>query len=123
MRACSFSKATLMTTPERDLGRGEPPSVNARSVIVMTVAAIALLVLSTIGLAFFFSDRIGMTFVDRQPFPAPGVSASERTTRALLERKEAAALAGADGRMPIDTAMQKIVARGAHAFDPVASAP
>ncbi|HEY1504958.1 MAG TPA: hypothetical protein VGF92_11705 [Stellaceae bacterium] len=112
-----------MATRERDLGRGEPPAVNARSVVATMAAALMLLVLSAVGLALFFSDRIGMTFVDRQPFPAPGVSASERTTRALLERKEAAALAGADGRMPIDTAMQKIVARGAHAFDPVASAP
>jgi hypothetical protein len=113
----------VMATRERGLGRGETPAVDARSVIVTMAAAIVLLVLSAVGLAFFFSDRIAMTFVDRQPFPAPGVSASERSTRAVLERKGEAALAGADGRMPIAAAMQRIAARGAHAFDPVESSP
>jgi hypothetical protein len=113
----------VMATPERGLGRGETPAVNARAVIATMAAAMALLVLSAVGLAFFFSDRIGMTYVDRQPFPAPGVSASERSTRAALERNGEAALAGADGRLPIDAAMQRIADRGAHAFDPVEGAP
>src|ERR1700749_521434 len=117
MRACNWTRVMVMATREPDLGRGETPAVNARSVIATMAAAIALLVLSAVGLAFFFSDRIGMTFVERQPFPAPGVSASERSTRAVIERKGLAALAGAVGRMPIDAAMQRIAARGAHAFD------
>jgi hypothetical protein len=72
------------------------------------------------GLALFFPDRVGLTIVHRQAFPAPGVIPNERAERLALEKAQRDLLGGGGGRMPIEQAMQAIAAKGAHAFDPVA---
>lgn len=104
---------------EQDLGPGEPPSVNVRAVLLVTAGILALLVAISFGLQAFFRDRIGRTYVVSHPLPPPGVTPSERALRLDLEAKQAAALNGAGGRMPIDAAMRAIAAKGPKAFDPI----
>ena len=65
------------------------------------------------------ADRVGMTFVERHPFPAPGVRADEHAERVALEDRQKRELDGADGHMPIEAAMRAIAAKGPRAFDPI----
>ena len=104
---------------EHDIGRGESPSVKTRVVVLVTAGILAALVAIAFGLELFFHDRIGMTFVDWHAFPAPGVVSDERAQRMALEAEQHNELNGVGGRMPIDTAINAIVARGPHAFDPI----
>jgi hypothetical protein len=104
---------------EHDIGRGEPPSVKTRAVVLGTAGILAVLVAIAFGLELFFRDRIGMTFVDWHAFPAPGVVADERAQRIAQETTQHKELNGGGGRMPIEAAINVIVARGPHAFDPI----
>jgi hypothetical protein len=104
---------------DQDLDRGESPSVKTRVIVLVTVGILAALVAIAFGLELFFRDRVGMTFVDWHAFPAPGVIPDERAQRIALEAKQYKELNGAGGRMPIEAAINAIVARGPHAFDPI----
>jgi hypothetical protein len=108
---------------ERDIGRREPPRVATRAVVLATAAIIVALMAVAFGLELFFYDRVGMSFVDRHRFPAPGVIPDERAQRLALEAEQNRQLDGADGRMPIEAAMRAIAAKGARAFEPVKTAP
>lgn len=105
---------------ERSIGSGENLQIHARSVAIVLAAILAALAVVGFGLAVFFPERIGVSHVLAQRFPAPAVIADEHLRRLQLEARQRRALNGGDGRMPIDQAMQAIVARGDHAFDPVA---
>jgi len=104
---------------EPDLGRGEAPAVSARAVLLVTAGMLAALVAIAFGLELFFHDRVGMTIVYRRELPTPGVIPDERAQRLALEARQREALNGAGGRMPIEAAMQAIVAKGPHAFDSI----
>jgi hypothetical protein len=104
------------------IGRGEPPAVGTRAVVLATVGVLAVLVAIAFGFGPIFRDRIGMTYVDEHSLPAPGVIPNERAEREALEAGQRKALDGAGGRLPIEAAMRAIAAKGEHAFDPVGTA-
>ncbi len=104
---------------EQDLGPGESPAVKTHVVVLVGAGILVALTAIAFGLELFFHDRVGMTFVDQHPLPAPGVIPDERAQRLALESKQYNELNGAGGRMPIEAAINAIVARGPHAFDPI----
>lgn len=104
------------------LGRGESPAISARAVVLTTTGILVVLVAIAFGFELIFPDRVGMTYVQQQPLPAPGVVPDERAQRAALEARQRAALAGSGGRLPIEAAMRAIADKGEHAFDPVEEA-
>jgi hypothetical protein len=108
---------------DAELGRRESPGVATRRVVAAVAGILILLTLIALGFELLFQDRIGKTFTVHRPFPAPAVIADEQAQRLGLEAKQRRALAGGDGRMPIDGAMAAIAARGTHAFDPVGGTP
>src|SRR5262245_44350324 len=112
-----------MARSEADLGRGESPQVGTRGVVAIIAVMLVLLSAIAFGLQLVFSDRVGVTFVERHDLPAPGVTVAEREERLRLQREQEAALQGSGGRMPIDRAMEVIAGRGAQAFDPVGDRP
>lgn len=103
-----------MTPRER-----ESLEVNSRRVVLAMAGLLVLLIATAFGFTLIFKDRIGVRFVPHRAFPAPAVVSNERSQRVALEARQRRLLAGAQSRLPIETAMQRIVARGPHAFDPV----
>lgn len=95
------------------------PAVGTRAVIAVTIVILVVLLAVAFGFQLIFHDRIGMTRVEQQPLPMPGVVPDERAEREALEARQREQLAGAGGRMPIDAAMRAIATKGEHAFDPV----
>jgi hypothetical protein len=112
-----------MSSPRLDMGRGEPPRVNTRGVLLAMGLFLGGMLVASLGLALFFPERIGATFVVQHPFPTPGVTTQERRARLDLEARQKALLQGAGGRLPIDAAMKAISERGTQAFDPVRKTP
>lgn len=104
---------------DQDLGCGESPTVRTRIVVLVTAGILVALVTIAFGLELFFHNRVGMTFVAYHALPAPGVIPDERAQRLALEAKQRNELNGAGGRMPIESAISAIVARGPQAFDPI----
>ncbi|HEX4272234.1 MAG TPA: hypothetical protein VHZ32_12635 [Rhizomicrobium sp.] len=102
------------------LGAGESLQVPARTVALVLVGILAMLAAVGFGLTLFFPNRIGMDHAVVHRFPSPAVIPDERTVRLRLEARQRRELAGGAGRMPIQQAMQAVVARGDHAFDPAA---
>jgi hypothetical protein len=88
-------------------------------VAVALAAILAVLALLSIGLVVVFPDRVGITAVHGRSFPGPGVTPTQREERLQLEARQRRLLAGGDGRLPIEAAMDRIAARGERAFDPV----
>jgi hypothetical protein len=105
---------------EHGIGKGESLQVHARTIAFLLLAVLALLTATGFGLTLFFQDRVGQDHVVARRFPSPQLVPDERTRRLRLEARQRSDLAGAHGRMPIEQAMQAIVARDDHAFDPVA---
>ncbi len=97
----------------------ENPQVDTRKVVTAIAGALILVVATAFGFTLVFGDHIGVRFVARHAFPAPAVIPNERAQRLTLEARQRKLLAGAHGRMPIESAMRLIAARGAQAFDPV----
>lgn len=91
----------------------------------MAIVAGIMIILALIAFGFqpLFRDRIGQTFVVRHGFPGPAVIPNERAERERLDAEQRRDLNGAHGRMPIESAMKTIAAKGAHAFDPVGGGP
>jgi len=104
---------------EQSPGRGESLQVRSRAIVAVVVTILVLLVAIAFGLTLAFPDRVGVRFVLHHPFPAPAVIPGERAQRLALQAHAEQLLNGGGGRLPITTAMQKIVARGDHALDPV----
>lgn len=110
-------------TVEHDAAPSERPGVSTWPVVLTVAGILAMLIAIGFGFQFFFPDRIGITSVDRNAFPAPAVRTDERHQRLALEARQRAELAGADGRMSIEDAMRAIAARGNRAFDPIGGNP
>jgi hypothetical protein len=106
-------------TVERKLGPGENLQVRTRAVVLVTASLLVLLTVIAFGFMLIFANRIGVGYAVRHEFPAPAIIPNERSERLAMEARQRRVLAGQDGRMPIEQAMQAVVARGPHAFDPV----
>jgi hypothetical protein len=106
-----------------ELGRGEPPVVATRAVLVIVAGILVVLMSIAFGFQAIFRDRIGQTYTVHHPFPAPAVIPDERAERIALDAKQKKDLSGAHGRMPIDAAMKTVAAKGNRAFDPVGGGP
>jgi hypothetical protein len=106
-----------------DLGPGESPQVRSRAVALAMAGILGALVLIAFGLQLLFPKDIRGNVIVRHDFPAPQVISGEEAQRRALEEKQRAALAGADGRLPIEAAMVRIAAKGTHAFDPIGGGP
>ena len=106
-----------------------PRILNERSEVrtsrIVAVAGGTLIILIAVAFGFqvVFKTRINQTYTVQKAFPLPGVVPNETELRLALEAKQRAALEGAGGRMPIDQAIDAIVARGADAYDPLEAAP
>lgn len=103
----------------QDIGRGENLQVHVRGVLTTAAGILAILSAIAFGFMLLFSNRIGVRFVPHRAFPAPAVVSYEHSQRLAIEGRQRRALAGGNGRMPIEEAMRQIVARGDRAFDPV----
>ncbi|HEY1615511.1 MAG TPA: hypothetical protein VGF97_17665 [Rhizomicrobium sp.] len=101
----------------------EPPNVATRAVVLSIAGILIVLLCVAFGFQAIFRDRIGQTYTVRHGFPAPAVIPNERAERLALEAKQKRDLDGAHGRIPIDTAMKAIAAKGPHAFDLVGTGP
>lgn len=101
------------------IGKGESLQVGTRGVVLVIGVILVLLTAIAFGFTLLFNNRIGVHYTVRHELPAPGVVANERAQRLALEARQRRTLQGAGGRMPIDQAMQAIVARGPRAFEPV----
>ncbi|MGZ5702933.1 MAG: hypothetical protein ACXWIM_18860 [Burkholderiales bacterium] len=97
----------------------ESPQVKTTRVIAVGGVTLLVLVAIAFGFELVFKERIGQTYSVQHDFPLPGVVPNEGALRRALEAKQRAALAGEGGRIPIEKAMDDIVARGARAFDPI----
>jgi hypothetical protein len=88
---------------------------------VVAVLALVLGLLTAIGFGFqlVFPERIGQTYTVQTAFPLPGVVPDERERRLATEAAQREVLKGGAGRISIDEAMNRIVARGTRAFDPL----
>ena len=106
-------------TNGRKLGKGESLEVRTRPVVLIAASLLVLLTIIAFGFMLLFSNRVGVHYAVEHKFPGPGVIPNERAERLALEARQRKTLQGANGRMPIEQAMQAIVARGPHAFDPV----
>jgi hypothetical protein len=106
---------------DADIGRGESPQVRAVRIAAIVGGILVILAVIAFGFQALFPRRINQTYTVEHGFPAPAVIPNERAQRLALEARQKRDLAGAHGRMPIETAMKAIAARGARAFDPVGS--
>jgi len=106
-------------TNDHKLDKGESLAVRARPVVLIAGSLLVLLTILAFGFMVLFSNRIGVRYAVEHKFPGPGVVPDEKAERLALEARQRKALQGAGGRMPIEQAMQAIVTRGPHAFDPV----
>ncbi len=86
-------------------------------------ATLAFLIVIAGGLALLFPDRLYRPAPQEGAFPQPTVIPDEGVQRRRLEAEQNQLLAGGNGRLPIDEAMKRIVARGPHAYDPVEAKP
>ena len=105
--------------PDRNIGKGESLQVRVPAVVGTMMGLLVLVAAVAFGFTLIFSNRIGVRFVPHSAFPAPAVIAQEHSQRLAIEARQRRALEGSGGRMPISEAMQRIAARGDHAFDPV----
>jgi hypothetical protein len=101
----------------------EAPEVRTVRVLAVAGATLLFLIAVAFGFELIFKDRIGQTATTQSSFPLPGVVPNEAAMRLELEAKQRAALGGAGGRIPIDQAMDAIVARGPRAFEPIEAGP
>jgi predicted PurR-regulated permease PerM len=99
--------------------QSERQNIDVRNVAAIALGILAALILITVSLAFVFPTLIHKPGTIAAQFPAPSVLTNERSQRVALERAQQARLAGTNGGIPIEQAMQKIAERGVHAYDPV----
>ncbi len=106
----------------------EPAGVSLPAVLLTGLAAIVLVVGAVVGLRAYYRAYVpDLTLPAPRQFPGPQVQPDETgQLRELLaaQRAQLAGYAWADRdkglvRVPIDRAMQLIVQKGEHAFDPL----
>ena len=103
--------------------QGESSQVDVRVVSYVAAGIIAVLIALVGILALSFPGLISRPPPVAAEFPAPSVRTDERTQRLQLEKAQQERLSGQNGGIPIERAMEMIIARGVKAFDPVSEAP
>ena len=99
----------------------EIPDVEIRTVMIAAAGILAFLIIFLLILYLLFPVLIHRPVPQVAQFPAPSVTADERTQRMLLERAQSDRLSGKNGTLPIDRAMTILAAKGAAAYEPVQS--
>ena len=112
-------------------GRLEPPGVDTRAALVAAGASVALVIAAIVGLAAVYRAYVpNPTPPPPQAFPQPRVQPDESAELRRLLSEQRAQLAGYAWanddktlvRIPIEHAMQLLVQKGDHAYDPLAPA-
>ena len=103
--------------PIREDASLQTPSVSSRAVWLSVAGFLLFTVLSMAALHFFFGDKIARSPPPVAEFKEPRLQSEPRRDRSEVESAQRARLE--HGRMSIDDAMARIVARGDKAFDPV----
>ena len=101
----------------------DTPEVDIRTVMIAAGGIVAFLVIFLLVLYLLFPVLVHRPLPPVAQFPAPSVTADERTQRLLLERAQNERLSGRNGMMPIARAMAIIAAKGPAAYEPVQSTP
>jgi len=101
------------------VAKTESPQVATRAVSYITAAIVLGLVAAIGGLAVSFSETIARSKPVLAAFPEPAVRTDERAQRLSIEKMQRDRLAGKNGGMPIENAMDMIVGRGSSAYDPI----
>ena len=111
--------------------RLEPPGIDVRAALIAAGASVALVVAAIVGLDAVYRAYVpNPTPPPPQAFPEPRVQPNESAELRRLLAEQRARLEGyawADRdrkrvKIPIDRAMQLIVRKGDHAYDPLAPA-
>jgi hypothetical protein len=106
----------------------EPAGISSRPVLGTTFGFLAFVAVAVIALGFYIGDQNADGRArQRSSFPAPRLEFGARSELAranLQQRQRLAGYAWVDRdhelvRIPIDRAVRLVIARGAHAFDPV----
>jgi hypothetical protein len=105
------------------VAKAENPQVATRLVSCIAVGLIACLIAAVGVLALSFSQTISRTEPAVAAFPEPALRTDERAQRLAIEKAQADRLAGKNGAVSIERAMDIIVARGSHAYDPITGPP
>jgi hypothetical protein len=125
--------------PNEEMGNQrmpQPAGVANRTVIVAVAGFLGFVALSMTGLFFALRSAVPDAFkaAVEHPFPEPALQKHPQDDLRNFEREQRATLSGYGwvdqskglARIPIEQAMQIVVARGAHAYDgpdPPAVAP
>jgi hypothetical protein len=95
----------------------ETPDVSTRAVWMSVAGFMLFALLAMAALLYFFGDKIAKQPDPVTVFSEPRLQSAPRRDRDEVEAAQRARLE--HGRMSIDDAMARIVARGDKAFDPV----
>jgi hypothetical protein len=118
--------------PNEEMGNRvlpQPPDVDSRAVIAVTIGFLVFVALSMAGLFFYLrADAPGaLNKVPERQFPEPSLQRAPQNDFKQFEAEQRAALSGYAwidrnqdiARIPIEDAMRIIAARGEHAYDPL----
>jgi hypothetical protein len=117
-----------MATEAHVRGKLEPPGIHVRGVLLTACASVALVVAAVVGLTAVYRAYVpNPTPPPPQAFPQPQVRTDEvQQLRQLMaeQRERLSAYVWADRdkglvQVPIDRAMQLLVQKGEHAWDPL----
>jgi hypothetical protein len=101
------------------LAKAESPQVASRLVSYIAAGLVAAVVAAVAVLALAFPDTLVRGKPMVSAFPEPAVRSDERAQRLAIEKMQRDRLAGKNGGVPIDRAMDMIVARGSTAYEPI----
>ena len=104
------------------VAKAESPQVATRLVAYIAVGLVAGVIASAGGLALSFPSTISRSKPAVAAFPQPAVRTDERAQRLGIEKTQRDRLAGKNGGIPIERAMDMIVGRGSAAYGPIAGA-
>ncbi len=110
----------------------QPPDINNRAVLATVGGFLVFVALAIAGLLVVLKTQAPDAMVPRTEhgFPSPVLQKAPQNDLAQFEAAQRAALSGYGwvdrdrgiARIPIEEAMRMIVARGAHAYDPLQDA-
>ncbi len=103
-----------MTGPDR-----EPSGVAVRPVLLAVGGLALLLVAAAAAVWWTFPSARSAPPLSTSAFPRPRIETRPVRDYIQWAENQRARLAGAEGWMPIEEAMARIVARGPHGLDPV----
>ena len=106
------------------VAKAESPQVATRLVFYIAAGLVAAVLAAVGGLALSFPGAISQSKPVIAAFPQPAVRTDERAQRLAIEKAQRDRLAGKNGGIPIERAMDMVVARGTAAYAPITgSAP